>query len=284
MQCSSVIYNTIQIRSDSLDEAAAMYLVILIFVEILTLPLGRDPLLAREPFSFPSLQTLSFHAGIASLLTRFNALLPEELANDHVSTPIRLSAVLDYRSKPFNARLKLGFVLLCCAASVAIALPVAAVAIISSDTIFHPIAVFSRVENQTPSNSAISACPPSFLVVPLETLRQAPMHHESHILLVNTHTERRGSYYDIVARSTSDPFVLTFVALEVRESSMIGCSADLVFTQAGRKCSAVGAVWNIDYTGDGFRALIVSRAFFGYLLGAGGIVGATSIDFLEPRK
>ena len=238
------------------------HLVIPIFVEILTLPLGRDPLLAREPLSFPSFETLSFYAGITALLTWCNAVLPEELANDHVSTPIRLFAILDQRLKRFNPRFKLGFVFLYCAASAAITLPVAAFTIISSDAISYSIAVLSRVEDQASSNSTISACPPSFLVVPFETLRQAPMYHESHILFVDAHTESRGSYYDIIAWSTSDPFVLAFIALEGRESRMIGCSANVVLTQAGRKCSAVGAVWNIDYTGDGFRTLVVGRAFF----------------------
>ena len=65
---------------------------------------------------------------------------------------------------------------------------------------------------------------------------------------------------------------------------MIGGSADVVFTQAGRKRIAVGAVGDIDYARDGVRALIVSRAFFGYLLGAARIVGATGVDFLEPGK
>lgn len=65
---------------------------------------------------------------------------------------------------------------------------------------------------------------------------------------------------------------------------MVWSSADVVFTKAGRKRCAVGAVWNIDYTRDSVRALIVSRVFFGYLLGAGRIVGTTGVDFLEPRE
>lgn len=65
---------------------------------------------------------------------------------------------------------------------------------------------------------------------------------------------------------------------------MIGSCADCVFTQAGRKRITVGAVRDIDYTRDGVRALIVRRAFFEYLLGAGRIVGAPGVDFLEPGQ
>ncbi len=65
---------------------------------------------------------------------------------------------------------------------------------------------------------------------------------------------------------------------------MIGRRADVMFAQAGRKCITVRAVGDIDYTRDSFGALVIGRAFFGYLLGAGGIVGATSVDFLEPGK
>lgn len=82
-------------RSDYLPSHVKYHSVIPFSIEILTLPLRRDPFLAREPLSLRFLQTLSFHANVAPLFTWLNAHLPEKLANGHMSTPICVFAILD---------------------------------------------------------------------------------------------------------------------------------------------------------------------------------------------
>lgn len=126
--------------------ASTTHLLIVVGVEILSLPLCRNPFLARQTLPLPFLQTVSFHANVTPLLTRFNALLPEELANGYMSTLSCLFTILDERLKRCSAGLELRFFILSRAASAAIALSVAAVAIVSCDAITGSIAVLSRVE------------------------------------------------------------------------------------------------------------------------------------------
>lgn len=94
-------------------------------------------------------------------------------------------------------------------AIVFVAVGIAASTSIPRHTVSCPVAILPRVKEYASGGFAISTRSPRFLVKTLERLGHIPMHNEADILLIDSHSKRRGRDNDIPARLIGDPFPLT---------------------------------------------------------------------------
>jgi hypothetical protein len=203
---------------------------------------------------------------IASKIALRHLILPEILADQPMSTPIRTLTIPNQRLEtlppPFTLRLR----------------RLAMLIQILRHPICGPIPVFARVIHDMYTRFPIPPRPPRLLIEPLEALRDLPMHNKAHVLFINTHPESGRRDNDIVARLAGKPFPLTVLAVEGAEASVIGRRADAVAPQPGGQRLAVLAKGSVDDAADGVEALASSEE-----LGPARRVGcAAAVYALQP--
>lgn len=103
---------------------------------------------------------------------------------------------------------------------------------VPTDSVANAVALFSGIEQHAHRGFAVAASAPGFLVIALETLGDAPVRDEAHVLLVDAHAEGGRRHDNVVPGRVGDPFLLARGAIQGGEAGVVGDCADVVGAQA----------------------------------------------------
>ena len=249
----------------------------LVHIKILPLPpLRSHPLFARQAIPLPPPHPFAILAHVAGKITHGRRRLAEKRPDPRVATPVRGFAVGDKLLETLGVAALLGFS--ADGGTAACAAATAASPSILGDAVGNAVTFFARIEQDAAGGFAVPAGAAGFLVVSFETLREAPVHDEADVLLVDAHAERGGGDDDVIPGLVGDPRALAGCAVQRGEARVVGDGADGMRAEAGRQHVAVGAEGDVDDPRHGGG----SGACCCELKGSGRIVGAAVVDGLQP--
>lgn len=212
-----------------------MHLSIIIIVSIIstTLPLGADPFLRRKPSSHPLPQPFWILVPVTSKVTVGQLVLAKVLANHCMSTNTDVLAIVGQILETLQPSCTI--------------LPFLQV---TPDHIADTVAVLPAVVQETITRVSIPTSTTSLLIIPFKALGHAPMHHKTHILLVNAHTERRRRHDYVIACLILDPARQRLLLDIDVQFCVKGPGTNPFIAQRGRNHFALVARVGIDDPGD----------------------------------